>query len=49
VTEEITSNVTAIKEVGDELADGAREEQQESRRLQEQAADLNEKVARFVL
>jgi methyl-accepting chemotaxis protein len=49
VTEEITSNVTAIKEVGDELAEGAREEQQESRRLQEQAADLNEKVARFVL
>ncbi len=49
VTEEITSNITAIKEVGDELADGAREEQQESRRLQEQAADLNEKVARFVL
>ena len=49
VTEEITTNVTAIKEVGDELADGAREEQQESRRLQEQAADLNEKVARFVL
>ena len=49
VTEEITANVTAIKEVGDELAEGAREEQQESRRLQEQAADLNEKVARFVL
>ena len=49
VTEEITTNVTAIKEVGDELADGAREEQQESRRLQEQAADLNEMVARFVL
>jgi len=49
VTEEITTNVTAIKEVGDELAEGAREEQQESRRLQEQAADLNEKVARFVL
>ena len=45
----ITTNVTAIKEVGDELAEGAREEQQESRRLQEQAADLNEKVARFVL
>ena len=49
VTEEITANVTAIKEVGDELAEGAHNEQQESRRLQEQAADLNEKVARFIL
>ena len=49
VTEEITANVTAIKEVGDELAAGAHNEQQESRRLQEQAADLNEKVARFIL
>ncbi len=49
VTEEITANVTAIKEVGDELAEGAHEEQQESRRLQEQAADLNDKVARFIL
>ena len=49
VTEEITANVTAIKEVGDDLAEGAHNEQQESRRLQEQAADLNEKVARFVL
>ena len=48
VTEEITANVTAIKEVGDELAEGAHNEQQESRRLQEQAADLNEKVARFI-
>ena len=42
-------HVTAIKEVGDELAEGAHNEQQESRRLQEQAADLNEKVARFIL
>ena len=49
VTEEITANVTAIKEVGDELATGAHNEQQESRRLQEQAADLNDKVARFIL
>ena len=49
VTEEITANVTAIKEVGDELAEGAHNEQQESRRLQEQAADLNEKVDRFIL
>ena len=49
VTEEITTNVTAIKEVGDELAKGAHNEQQESRRLQEQAADLNDKVARFIL
>ena len=49
VTEEITANVTAIKEVGDELSEGAHNEQQESRRLQEQAADLNEKVARFIL
>ena len=49
VTEEITANVTAIKEVGYELAEGAHNEQQESRRLQEQAADLNEKVARFIL
>ena len=49
VTEEITANVTAIKEVGDELAEGAHNEQQESRRLQEQAADLNDKVARFIL
>ncbi len=49
VTEEITTNVTAIKEVGDELATGAHNEQQESRRLQEQAADLNDKVARFIL
>ncbi len=49
VTEEITTNVTAIKEVGDELAEGAHNEQQESRRLQEQAADLNDKVARFIL
>ena len=48
VTEEITANVTAIKEAGDELAEGAHNEQQESRRLQEQAADLNEKVARFI-
>ena len=49
VTEEITANVTAIKEVGDDLATGAHNEQQESRRLQEQAADLNDKVARFIL
>ena len=47
--EEITVNVTAIKEVGDDLAEGAHNEQQESRRLQEQAADLNDKVARFIL
>ncbi|MGL4205083.1 MAG: methyl-accepting chemotaxis protein, partial [Aeromonadaceae bacterium] len=49
VTEEITVNVTAIKEVGDDLAERAHNEQQESRRLQEQAADLNDKVARFIL
>ncbi len=40
---------TAIKEVGDELADGAMQEQRESQLLQQQAQALNEKVARFIL
>ena len=40
VTEEITANVTAIKEVGDELAEGARQEQVESDKLQQQASHL---------
>ncbi len=49
VTEEITANVTAIKEVGDELAEGARQEQIESDKLQQQASQLNQMVARFEL
>ena len=49
VTEEITANVTAIKEVGDELTAGAEAEQQESARLQQQAHNLNDMVSRFVL
>ena len=49
VTQEITRNVTAIKDVGEELAAGAHDEQQESLRLQEYAAELNQKVARFIL
>ena len=49
VTEEITANVTAIKEVGDELAAGAEAEQQESARLQQAAHNLNDMVSRFVL
>lgn len=49
VTEEITANVTAIKEVGDELAKGADGRKQSAQNLQTQANSLNEKVARFIL
>ena len=49
VTEEITSNVTAIKEVGDDLAKGADGRKQSAQNLQAQASSLNEKVARFIL
>ena len=49
VTEEITLNITAIKEVGDELALGATQRQQATHTMQQQATELNAKVARFVL
>lgn len=49
VIEEITANVTAIKEVGDELAKGADGRKQSAQNLQTQANSLNEKVARLIL
>jgi len=49
VTSEITSNVTAIKDVADELADGAVQAQDDAHKLQTHAADLNSKVAHFIL
>ena len=49
MTEEITSNITAIKEVGDELALGAAQRQQATHTMQQQATELNAKVSRFAL
>jgi methyl-accepting chemotaxis protein len=49
VTSEITTNVTAIKDVADELADGAVQAQSDAYKLQTHAADLNSKVAHFIL
>lgn len=49
VTSEITSNVTAIKDVADELADDAVNAQEDANKLQTHAADLNSKVAHFIL
>lgn len=49
VTEEITANITAIKEVGDELSDAAEQEQKAASALREQAAELNDKVRRFIV
>ena len=49
VTNEITTNVTAIKDVADELADDAVDAQEDANKLQTHAADLNSKVAHFIL
>jgi len=49
VTNEITTNVTAIKDVADELADDAVNAQEDANKLQTHAADLNSKVAHFIL
>ena len=49
VTNEITTNVTAIKDVADELADDAINAQDDANKLQTHAADLNSKVAHFIL
>ncbi len=49
VTEEITSNITAIKEVGDELAEETSQSQRDAHQLRQQASQLNAQVARFIL
>ena len=49
VTEEITSNITAIKEVGDELAEETNQSQRDAHQLRQQASQLNAQVARFIL
>ena len=49
VTNEITTNVTAIKDVADVLADDAVNAQEDANKLQTHAADLNSKVAHFIL
>lgn len=49
VTEEITANITAIKVVGDELAEETSQSQRGAHQLRQQASQLNAQVARFVL
>ncbi|EDP59729.1 methyl-accepting chemotaxis protein [Vibrio sp. AND4] len=49
VTNEITQNVTSIKDVTDHLVIGADESKNQSSVLKSQAADLNSKVATFKL
>ena len=49
VTEEITLNVTAIKEAGDELAVGASGRKVAAQTLKQQATDLNAQVSQFIL
>jgi methyl-accepting chemotaxis protein len=49
VTGEITTNVTAIKDVADEIADGALQSQDDARKLRGLADDLNGKVSNFIL
>ena len=49
VTGEITTNVTAIKDVADEIASGAIQAEDDAHKLQRQADDLNGKVAHFIL
>ncbi|MGI3055530.1 methyl-accepting chemotaxis protein [Vibrio alginolyticus] len=49
VTNEITQNVTSIKDVTDHLVVGAEESMNQSAELKSQAEDLNSKVATFKL
>ncbi|MCV5745676.1 hypothetical protein OFN42_36285, partial [Escherichia coli] len=49
VTNEITQNVTSIKDVTDHLVIGAEESMNQSAELKSQAEDLNSKVATFKL
>jgi len=49
VTSEITQNITAIKDVADQLADDAIQGKQDAMSLQTHAADLSNKVTHFIL